>query len=261
MGENKDSNGKQRTLTLPTPNQEEELLVSGRMVTMRAKSVSSAAAHASGPLKHSGPASKHGQHLDEVHTHPPLPSMEAKLLGFPITKSMGGPAKRTDLQQAPELLTLEEVARRSMEGLDHAEVLNRLTEMGPAGRLLLCYRNGKLVRHEIFEDPRVCKDIERGGVIYNLEQKPADMSGWRVHEFYIDSKGCLGELCFRCARVCPESAIHLRGQGASSFCEIDQAACKGCYICWVECTRKASDCILVDGKVFDSQLRARHFGE
>jgi Pyruvate/2-oxoacid:ferredoxin oxidoreductase delta subunit len=148
-----------------------------------------------------------------------------------------------------------------VEGLDYASVMNELTDMGPDGRLLLYSRDGKLVRHELFEDPRICKDIPRGGVVHNMEQKPADVSGWRVHEFYIDAKGCLGEVCTRCARVCPENAIHLRGVGADSFCEIDPTACKGCFICWVECTRKAADCILIDGKVFVSEMRAAHFGE
>jgi Pyruvate/2-oxoacid:ferredoxin oxidoreductase delta subunit len=87
------------------------------------------------------------------------------------------------------------------------------------------------------------------------------VSGWRTHDFFIDLKGCLGDECGRCAIVCPESAIHLRGTGKGSFHEIDPLACKGCFICWVECFRTAADCILVDGKTFDPAMRAKHFGE
>jgi Pyruvate/2-oxoacid:ferredoxin oxidoreductase delta subunit len=61
--------------------------------------------------------------------------------------------------------------------------------------------------------------------------------------------------------MCPESAIHLTGKGKSSFYEIDPLACKGCFICWVECYRTAADCIMVDGKTFDPGMRAKHFGE
>ena len=182
-------------------------------------------------------------------------------MGFPVTRTGRAPERRTDLLEAPQVLTLDELARRLPEGLDYATVMNQLADLGPDGRLLLLTRNGQVLRSEVFEDPRICKDLTRGAVIHNFEQKPADMSGWRIHEFSIDSKGCLGEICSRCIRVCPESAIHLRGDGASSFCEIDPTACKGCYLCWVECSRKAADCILVDGKVFDTELRARHFGE
>lgn len=118
-----------------------------------------------------------------------------------------------------------------------------------------------MIRHEVFEDPRICPDIHRGGVIENLAQKPKDVSGWRANEFFIDQKGCLGDECGRCAVMCPENAIHLRGEGKGSFQEIDPLACKGCFICWVECVRTAADCILVDGKTFDATMRAKHFGE
>ncbi len=104
-------------------------------------------------------------------------------------------------------------------------------------------------------------DLYRGAVIENLKEKPKDMSGWRTHEFFIDTKGCLGDECGRCAIVCPENAIHLMGKGPGSFHEIDPLACKGCFICWVECVRTAADCILVDGKTFDPAMRAKHFGE
>jgi Pyruvate/2-oxoacid:ferredoxin oxidoreductase delta subunit len=182
-------------------------------------------------------------------------------MGFPVTKTGKAPERHSDLLSAPEVLTLKELAQRAIPGLDYAKVMDQLANLGPNGRVLIHSHNGKLLRHEVFEDPRVCQDLQRGGVIHNFEQQPADMSGWRVHEFFIDSKGCLGEVCTRCLRVCPENAIHLRGDGASSFCEIDPTACKGCFICWVECTRMAADCIQVDGKMFDSELRFRHFGD
>jgi Pyruvate/2-oxoacid:ferredoxin oxidoreductase delta subunit len=160
-----------------------------------------------------------------------------------------------------EVLTIEEVARQPIDGIDSTKILNDMAEMGPQARLFLCHAGGKVVRHEIFEDPRICPDIHRGAVIENLQEKPKDVSGWRSNEFFIDQKGCLGDECGRCAVVCPENAIHLRGQGKNSFHEIDPLACKGCFICWVECVRTASDCILVDGKTFDATMRAKHFGE
>ena len=229
-------NGNEGKRLLPTRNQHREFHVSGRMVTM-----SQQQGHASGETS--------------------APQRDGKLLGFPVTKNGRTPEKPHGLLKAPEILSLEELARRSIDGLDYHTLMDQLTDRGPDARLLLAYRDGKLVRQEIFEDPRICKDIHRGAVIHNLEQKPADVSGWRVHDFYIDSKGCLGEICSRCIRVCPENAIHLRGDGAGSFAEIDPKACKGCFICWVECTRKSADCILIDGKVFHSELRAQHFGE
>jgi Pyruvate/2-oxoacid:ferredoxin oxidoreductase delta subunit len=162
---------------------------------------------------------------------------------------------------AGEILTIEEVAAKSIDGLDTAKVLSAMGDIGPEARLFLHRPNGKLARHEIFADPRVCVDIHRGAVVENLNEKPKDVSGWRTHEFFIDTKGCLGDECGRCAIVCPESAIHLRGKGKGSFHEIDPLACKGCYICWVECVRTAADCILVDGKTFDPGMRAKHFGD
>ena len=160
-----------------------------------------------------------------------------------------------------EILTIEEVAAKSIDGLDTAKTLSAMADIGPEARLFIYRPNGKLARHEIFADPRVCVDIHRGAVVENLNEKPKDVSGWRTHEFFIDTKGCLGDECGRCAIVCPESAIHLRGKGKGSFHEIDPLACKGCYICWVECVRTAADCILVDGKTFDPGMRAKHFGE
>ena len=160
-----------------------------------------------------------------------------------------------------EILTIEEVAAKSIDGLDTAKILSAMADIGPEARLFIYRPNGKLARHEIFADPRVCVDIHRGAVVENLNEKPKDVSGWRTHEFFIDTKGCLGDECGRCAIVCPESAIHLRGKGKGSFHEIDPLACKGCYICWVECVRTAADCILVDGKTFDPGMRAKHFGE
>jgi Pyruvate/2-oxoacid:ferredoxin oxidoreductase delta subunit len=160
-----------------------------------------------------------------------------------------------------EVLTIEEVAAKSIDGLDMAKILSAMGDIGPEARLFIHRPNGKLARHEIFADPRVCVDIHRGAVVENLNEKPKDVSGWRTHEFFIDTKGCLGDECGRCAIVCPESAIHLRGKGKGSFHEIDPLACKGCYICWVECVRTAADCILVDGKTFDPGMRAKHFGD
>lgn len=168
---------------------------------------------------------------------------------------------RENTFSSPEILRIEEVVGRSIEGLDTHKLLNDMADIGPAARLFLYYAGGKAVRHEIFEDPRICPDIHRGAVIENLQEKPKDVSGWRSNEFFIDQKGCLGDECGRCAVVCPENAIHLRGQGKNSFHEIDPLACKGCFICWVECVRTAADCILVDGKTFDAAMRAKHFGE
>ncbi len=160
-----------------------------------------------------------------------------------------------------EILTIEEVATRPIDGLDMAKILSAMADIGPEARLFIYRAEGKVVRHEVFQDPRVCTDIHRGAVIENLTEKPKDVSGWRTHEFFIDTKGCLGDECGRCAIVCPESAIHLRGKGKGSFHEIDPLACKGCYICWVVCVRTAADCILVDGKTFDPGMRGKHFGE
>ncbi|MBI2817323.1 MAG: hypothetical protein HYX72_10315 [Acidobacteria bacterium] len=240
-------NGKQQSWRIPTVNRHKDFAVSGHMVFPRDKTANSECVVA--PRKEPPSAAKR------------LVGKDGKLLGFPVFHDNRTVEEYEGLMPAPEILTLVEVARREIEGLDYAAVMNQLADLGPDGRLLLYKRDGKLLRYELFEDPRICKDIPRGAVIHNLEQKPADVSGWRVHEFVIDPKGCLGEVCTRCSRVCPENAIHLRGVGADSFCEIDPTACKGCFICWVECARKAADCILIDGKVFDSELRAAHFGE
>lgn len=161
----------------------------------------------------------------------------------------------------PEVLTIEEIARATIDGIDSKRVLSEMADVGPEARLFLYRPEGKTVRYEVFEDPRICLDLHRGAVIENLKEKPKDVSGWRTHDFFIDLKGCLGDECGRCAIVCPESAIHLRGTGKGSFHEIDPLACKGCFICWVECFRTAADCILVDGKTFDPGMRAKHFGE
>lgn len=170
----------------------------------------------------------------------------------------GQPAK---FSTAPQLLTIEEVARSPVDGIDTAKALSAMADIGPEARLFVYRPEGQAVRCEIFEDPRVCPEIHRGAVIENLKEKPKDVSGWRTHDFFIDLKGCLGDECGRCAIVCPENAIHLRGKGKGSFHEIDPLACKGCFICWVECVRTAADCILVDGKTFDPGMRAKHFGE
>jgi len=149
---------------------------------------------------------------------------------------------------AVDILTIDEVARQPIEGVDSKAVLNSMANIGTHARLFVQSRDGKALRSEIFEDPRVCPDINRGAVVENLKEKPKDMS-------------CLGDECGRCAIVCPENAIHLMGKGKGSFHEIDPLACKGCFICWVECYRTAADCILVDGKTFDPGMRAKHFGE
>jgi Pyruvate/2-oxoacid:ferredoxin oxidoreductase delta subunit len=161
----------------------------------------------------------------------------------------------------PEILTIEEVARQPIDGIETAKVLGEMADIGPEARLFLYRPMGKGLRYEVFEDPRICQDIHRGAVIENLAEKPKDVSGWRTHEFFIDTKGCLGDECGRCAVMCPENAIHLMGKGKGSFHEIDPLACKGCFICWVECVRTAADCILVDGRTFDPGMRAKHFGE
>ncbi len=161
----------------------------------------------------------------------------------------------------PDILTIDEVARQPIDGVDTNATLNHMANIGPEARLFVQRQDGKVLRSEIFEDPRVCPDINRGAVVENLREKPKDVSGWRTHEFFIDTKGCLGDECGRCAVMCPENAIHLMGKGKGSFHEIDPLACKGCFICWVECYRTAADCILVDGKTFDPGMRAKHFGE
>jgi Pyruvate/2-oxoacid:ferredoxin oxidoreductase delta subunit len=161
----------------------------------------------------------------------------------------------------PEILNIEEVARTHIDGIDSNQILSAMADVGPEARLFLYRAEGKPVRYEVFEDPRICHDIHRGAVIENLKEKPKDVSGWRTHDFFIDLKGCLGDECGRCAIVCPENAIHLMGKGKGSFHEIDPLACKGCFICWVECFRTAADCILVDGKTFDPGMRVKHFGE
>ncbi|MFQ5850170.1 MAG: hypothetical protein ACE5JU_06220 [Candidatus Binatia bacterium] len=163
--------------------------------------------------------------------------------------------------QPAEILTIEEVARQAIDGIETKKVLNEMAEIGLEARLFLYRPEGKVTRYEVFEDPRICSDIHRGAVIENLAEQPRDVSGWRTQELFIDPKGCLGDECGRCAIVCPENAIHLRGEGEGSFHEIDPLACKGCFICWVECVRAAADCILVDGKTFDPTMRAKHFGE
>jgi len=170
-------------------------------------------------------------------------------------------APRATFLCPPEFLTIEEVARTPINGVDTARALSDMADVGPQARLFVYRPEGKVVRYEVFEDPRVCLDINRGAVIENLKEKPKDVSGWRTHDFFIDVKGCLGDECGRCAIVCPESAIHLMGKGKGSFHEIDPLACKGCFICWVECVRTAADCILVNGKTFDPGMRAKHFGE
>ena len=162
---------------------------------------------------------------------------------------------------APEILAIDEVAGQAIDGIDSKAILSRMADIGPEARLFLYRPQGKAVRAEVFEDPRICPEINRGAVIENLKEKPKDVSGWRTHDFIIDTKGCLGDECGRCAVMCPENAIHLMGKGKGSFHEIDPLACKGCYICWVECYRTAADCILVDGKTFDAAMRAKHFGE
>ena len=179
----------------------------------------------------------------------------------PAAQAKATPRAEGKVLTAGEILTIEEVAAKSIDGLDTAKILSAMGDIGPEARLFIYRPNGKLARHEVFADPRVCVDIHRGAVVENLTEKHKDVSGWRTHEFFIDTKGCLGDECGRCAIVCPESAIHLRGKGNGSFHEIDPLACKGCYICWVECVRTAADCILVDGKTFDPEMRAKHFGE
>jgi Pyruvate/2-oxoacid:ferredoxin oxidoreductase delta subunit len=178
----------------------------------------------------------------------------------PHAREQAGSSTQTFLSP-PEFLTIDEVARTPIDGVDTPRVLSDMADLGPQARLFVYRAEGKVIRHQVFEDPRVCLEINRGAVIENLKEKPKDVSGWRTHDFFIDVKGCLGDECGRCAVVCPESAIHLMGKGKGSFHEIDPLACKGCFICWVECVRTAADCILVDGKTFDPGMRAKHFGE
>ena len=236
-----------RAQLLPTLNRHTDYWNSGQMVYLREKG---SEAPSESEMQSAAP---------DARNRPRGPDF--KLLGFPIVQDLRTFARKLDLEEPPLILSLPELARHAIEGLDYHAVMNELADLGPDGRVALFFRGGKLLRHQVFEEPRICEDIARGAVIHNLEVKRQDVSGWRTHEFSIDSKGCLGEVCARCLRVCPENAIHLLGDGAASFCEIDPTACKGCFICWVECSRKSADCIVVDGKVFDSELRSAHFGE
>lgn len=190
-----------------------------------------------------------------------LVEIRDRVVGHTPEASEGAGFSRPTLLSPPEFLTIDEVARTPINGVDTARVLSEMADVGPQARLFVYRPEGKVVRYEVFEDPRVCLDVNRGAVIENLKEKPKDVSGWRTHDFFIDVKGCLGDECGRCAIVCPENAIHLMGKGKGSFHEIDPLACKGCFICWVECVRTAADCILVDGKTFDPGMRAKHFGE
>ena len=243
--EKPDRNGQPRVL--PTLDHRKDYWVSGRLVYLRDKGT---AAPSDSQLQ-----SAAAEHLKRSR------DPDHKLLGFPVVHDLHAFGRKPALEEPPRILNLAELASQAVDGLDYAAVMNEMADLGPDGRIALFYRDGKLLQHQVFEEPRICEDIARGAVIHNLEVKPQDVSGWRTHQFSIDFKGCLGEVCARCVRVCPENAIHLRGDGASSFCEIDPTACKGCFICWVECSRKSADCILVDGKVFDSEMRAAHFGE
>ena len=247
MAENNTNGNHRQPWKLTGGSHKKDFWVSGRLVYMRDKD----APPPDESALQAPPQEHHKASRDPNH----------KLLGFPIVRDFHVLERRTDLEEPPRVLSLAELASQAIEGLDYPAVMNEMADLGPDSRIALFFRNGKLLRYQVFEEPRICEDLERGAVIHNLEQKPQDVSGWRTHEFAIDSKGCLGEVCARCLRVCPENAIHLRGDGSGSFCEIDPSACKGCFICWVECSRKSADCIVVDGKVFDSELRSAHFGE
>src|SRR5207248_603790 len=110
------------------------------------------------------------------HAGTELVGKDGKLLGFSVLQEALEPEHYSGLLQPPEILTLTDLARREVEGLDYAKVMNDLTDLGPEGRLLVQFRNGKLIRYELYEDPRICKDIPRGAVVHNLEQKAADVS-------------------------------------------------------------------------------------
>src|SRR3972149_9570994 len=96
---------------------------------------------------------------------------------------------------AGEILTIEEVAAKSIDGLDMAKILSAMGDIGPEARLFIHRPNGKLARHEVFADPRVCVDIHRGAVVENLTEKPKDVSGWGPPPLFIDTRGCLGDEC------------------------------------------------------------------
>src|SRR5581483_3655316 len=182
MHHSEDNHGngtRQQSWSIPSSNRHKEFVVSGRMVFPRDKT--SGEEFVIAPRKQAPSAAR-----EQV-------GKDGKLLGFPVFHDNRPVEQYEGLLPAPEILTLVELARREIEGLDYAAVMNQLSDLGPDGRLLLYQRDGKLLRYELFEDPRICKDIPRGAVVHNLEQKPADVSGWRVHEFVIDPKGCLGE--------------------------------------------------------------------
>ncbi|MBI1994111.1 MAG: hypothetical protein HYS67_06810, partial [Deltaproteobacteria bacterium] len=74
--------------------------------------------------------------------------------------------------QLPQILTIEEVARSPVDGIDTAKALSAMADIGPEARLFVYRPEGQAVRCEIFEDPRVCPEIHRGAVIENLKEKP-----------------------------------------------------------------------------------------
>src|SRR5574341_1152383 len=69
----------------------------------------------------------------------------------------------------PQILTIEEVARSPVDGIDTAKALSAMADIGPEARLFVTRAEGQAARYEIFEDPRVCPEIHRGAVIENLE--------------------------------------------------------------------------------------------
>ena len=50
---------------------------------------------------------------------------------------------------AGEILTIEEVAAKSIDGLDTAKILNAMGDIGPEARLFIYRPNGKLARYKI----------------------------------------------------------------------------------------------------------------
>ena len=78
------------------------------------------------------------------------------------------PKAESKVLTAGEILTIEQVAAKSIDGLDMAKILSAMGDIGPEARLFVYRPNGKLARYEVFADPRVCVDIHRGAVIENL---------------------------------------------------------------------------------------------
>src|SRR3990167_598283 len=96
MSENENGREKSTTWLLPSVNQHREYVVSGRLVTVHEKAGVGPTETAS-PESHDSQTPSGGRALRDF-----------KLMGFPITRTGRAPERRTDLLEAPEILTLDE---------------------------------------------------------------------------------------------------------------------------------------------------------